>query len=347
MLELVARHPGIDAIVYLGLGIQSNQAQLMQDGPFYPDDGLERIVAYHERQDARFARAAAEISDATGKPILTATELAIAAPDNPGPRDRPRDRTPLLRRVEPRGHRARASPAVRPVARTPRTAVTDPIVREHRVRVRRRVVAAVLGVGALVLIFLGLQGPGSPRRPTSGTAPRDAALVRAPRAAVDRRRSSASSGCSRRSTRRSQGLDACFVVDGAVRSRRRVRRTTRPASPRRPRSSSPRRRRSTCSAPTSATRRRPWRRARRGTGRSRGSGSSGRGTRASPRPKRPRRLAAEPLTKGDQTTPLAALADEIVAAGVRAIPGGIEGDDSRYEGTRYLSVWPDALPDEP
>ncbi len=85
VMEIVARHPEVDAIVYLGLGIQSNQARLMRDGPFYPDHGLERIVDYHERQDARFAQAAAEVSDATGKPILTATELAVAAPDNPGP----------------------------------------------------------------------------------------------------------------------------------------------------------------------------------------------------------------------------------------------------------------------
>jgi acetyltransferase len=85
VMEMVARHDAIDAIVYLGLGIQSNQAALMRAGTFYPGDGLERIVAYHERQDARFARAAADISDATGKPILTATELAIAAPDNAGP----------------------------------------------------------------------------------------------------------------------------------------------------------------------------------------------------------------------------------------------------------------------
>ncbi len=85
VMELVARHPDVDAIVYLGLGIQSNQARLMRDGRFYPDHGLERIVDYHERQDARFARAAADISAATGKPILTATELAIAAPDNAGP----------------------------------------------------------------------------------------------------------------------------------------------------------------------------------------------------------------------------------------------------------------------
>jgi acetyltransferase len=85
VMALVAGHPEVDAVVYLGLGIQSNQARLMRDGPFYPDHGLERIVAYHERQDARFAEAAAEISSSTGKPILTATELAVADPANPGP----------------------------------------------------------------------------------------------------------------------------------------------------------------------------------------------------------------------------------------------------------------------
>jgi hypothetical protein len=57
----------------------------MRAGRFYPDHGLERIVAYHERQDARFAQAAADISTATGKPILMATELAVADPDNAGP----------------------------------------------------------------------------------------------------------------------------------------------------------------------------------------------------------------------------------------------------------------------
>ena len=37
-------------------------------------------MEYHERQDERFAVAAHEISLATGKPILTATELAVADP---------------------------------------------------------------------------------------------------------------------------------------------------------------------------------------------------------------------------------------------------------------------------
>jgi acyl-CoA synthetase (NDP forming) len=85
VMQLVAAHPDVHAVLYLGLGIQSNQARLMRDGPFYPGHGLERIVAYHERQDARFAEAADEISRATGKPILTATELAVADPANPGP----------------------------------------------------------------------------------------------------------------------------------------------------------------------------------------------------------------------------------------------------------------------
>ena len=85
VLELIAAHPEVDAVIYLGLGIQSNEARLMQASRFYPGHGLERIVAYHQRQDRRFAEAAAAISDATGKPILTATELAVTQPDNPGP----------------------------------------------------------------------------------------------------------------------------------------------------------------------------------------------------------------------------------------------------------------------
>ena len=84
VMELIASHPGVDAVIYLGLGIQANQARLMREGRFYPDHGLERIVEYHERQDARFAEAAARLSRQTGKPILVATELATADPANPG-----------------------------------------------------------------------------------------------------------------------------------------------------------------------------------------------------------------------------------------------------------------------
>ena len=85
VMGLIAEHSSVDAIVYIGLGIQSNQARLMREGRFYPDHGLERIVDYHERQDRRFAEAAVDVGRRTGKPILTATELAVADPENPGP----------------------------------------------------------------------------------------------------------------------------------------------------------------------------------------------------------------------------------------------------------------------
>ena len=85
VMGLVVRHPDVHAVIYLGLGIQSNQARMMRCGGFYPHHGLARIVDYHERQDRRFAMAAHELSVATGKPILTVTELAVADPANPGP----------------------------------------------------------------------------------------------------------------------------------------------------------------------------------------------------------------------------------------------------------------------
>ena len=85
VLELIASHPDVDAVIYLGLGIQSNQARMMREGRFYPDFGLERIVDYHERQDARFAEAADDLIVRFGKPILVATELALADPNNAGP----------------------------------------------------------------------------------------------------------------------------------------------------------------------------------------------------------------------------------------------------------------------
>ena len=84
VMRLIAMHPTVDSIIFLGLGIQSNQARLMTEGHFYPEHGLERIVSYHQRQDERFAQIAAELSIETGKPILVATELGIADIDNPG-----------------------------------------------------------------------------------------------------------------------------------------------------------------------------------------------------------------------------------------------------------------------
>ncbi len=83
-LELAVAHAEVDAVVLLGVGIQSNLGDLERRGPFYPGHGLERIVEYHERQDARYATATVELSRRYGKPVLVATELADAQPGNPG-----------------------------------------------------------------------------------------------------------------------------------------------------------------------------------------------------------------------------------------------------------------------
>jgi acetyltransferase len=86
VLEITASHREVDAVVFLGIGIQGNQGRMEKEGPFFPDHGLERIVEYHERQDHRFTTAAAELSRSLGKPILAATELAITDPSNPAVR---------------------------------------------------------------------------------------------------------------------------------------------------------------------------------------------------------------------------------------------------------------------
>jgi acetyltransferase len=85
VLDIVAAHPEVDAVVFLGLGIQSNQARVFRTGPFFPGHGLERISDFHERQDRRYAEAAALASERHGKPVLVATELVYTAPENAGP----------------------------------------------------------------------------------------------------------------------------------------------------------------------------------------------------------------------------------------------------------------------
>jgi acetyltransferase len=83
VLGLVARHPAIDAVVVLGLGVQGNQARFEATGPFFPDHGLGRIVHFHERQETRYQEVVASLVAETGKPVLVATELTVSDPDNP------------------------------------------------------------------------------------------------------------------------------------------------------------------------------------------------------------------------------------------------------------------------
>lgn len=82
VLDAVVHHPDVDATLVLGMGIQSNQGRLEREGPFFPDHGLERIVAFHDRQDARYVDVALSAATTFDKPVLIASELAIADPTN-------------------------------------------------------------------------------------------------------------------------------------------------------------------------------------------------------------------------------------------------------------------------
>ncbi|MBI5505793.1 MAG: CoA-binding protein [Deltaproteobacteria bacterium] len=75
LLDCIAAHEGVDAVIYLGLGIQAAQAHVMKSSPYYPGHGLDRIADFHERQDRRYAEAATAASARHAKPVLCATEL--------------------------------------------------------------------------------------------------------------------------------------------------------------------------------------------------------------------------------------------------------------------------------
>ncbi len=75
VMDWAAGHPDVDALLFLGIGIQAGQANAFKSGRFYPDYGLDRIADYHIRQDRRYATLAREASEKHGKPILTCSEL--------------------------------------------------------------------------------------------------------------------------------------------------------------------------------------------------------------------------------------------------------------------------------
>ena len=118
-------HPEVDAVIFLGMGIQSNQAQLMREGRFYPDHGLERIVGFHERQDARYAEAAAEISDATRQAGAGGHRAGRDVARQPRPGRGAGHRPALLPVGQPGRRRARPPVAARPLARAARPGVSD------------------------------------------------------------------------------------------------------------------------------------------------------------------------------------------------------------------------------
>ena len=121
-----AAHPDVDAVLFLG------HRHPVQPGPARcgrarssPTTASSASSRYHERQDARYAEAAAEVSEATGKPVLVATELAVDLARQPRPGRRPGHRPALLPVGQPGGRRPRPPVAPVALARPPRPRLTD------------------------------------------------------------------------------------------------------------------------------------------------------------------------------------------------------------------------------
>jgi D-alanyl-D-alanine carboxypeptidase/D-alanyl-D-alanine-endopeptidase (penicillin-binding protein 4) len=57
-------------------------------------------------------------------------------------------------------------------------------------------------------------------------------------------------------------------------------------------------------------------------------------------------LASQPRSVGTPVTPMAALVDQLAAAGVRGVHNGVHGDDSRFDGPRWLAGWKPIYRDE-
>ena len=109
---------------------------LMRDGRFYPEHGLERIVDV-PRAPGRALRARRPPRSPTRPASRSSPRPSSRSPHptTPGPRDGARDRTALLPVGEPGGHRARAPLALRPLPAAPRPRLTAP--EAHRAAGRR------------------------------------------------------------------------------------------------------------------------------------------------------------------------------------------------------------------
>lgn len=74
-LDVLAGSGEVDAILLVGIGIQSNQANVMESGPLAATPGLGRMIDFHHRQDLRYVQAAMRVTGELGIPVAVASEL--------------------------------------------------------------------------------------------------------------------------------------------------------------------------------------------------------------------------------------------------------------------------------
>ena len=152
----------------------------MREGRFFPSTGLDRIVEYHERQDARFAEAAAELSTRPASRSSSPPSWPSPIPTTPVRRRCGRTGRlcyPSGNRASPPSATCTATPAPRraETAREPRVAGGPPVGRP-------RAVAPAPGAGPVRAVAVGRGRDGGrgrrrcPRRAVAGAAAAGALL---------------------------------------------------------------------------------------------------------------------------------------------------------------------------
>ena len=181
VLALTAAHPAIDAVVYLGLGIQSNEAQLMKIGPLLPGP--------RTRTDRRLPRASGHPVRRGGGGDLRGDGQARAdceracrrGAGQPRAGHRARHRPVLLPERGARGAGARAHVALRA------TSAAAAVMRIGRAlaRVLPPLVVAAVGVVALSRVVDATSDPAGAAESATPTTPRLATPVLSARRVVD------------------------------------------------------------------------------------------------------------------------------------------------------------------
>ena len=82
VVDLVLSDKSVDALIFLGLGIQGNIARLYRESKYF-ETGMERIVNFHHTQEQKYVSALIEGSNNWNKPVLVASELGHADAQNP------------------------------------------------------------------------------------------------------------------------------------------------------------------------------------------------------------------------------------------------------------------------
>ena len=106
-MRLIAEHPAVHAIVYLGIGIQSNQARMMRDGPLLPGPRprAHRRLPRAPGRPLRRGRRRAQPSDGQADPHRHRAGRRRPGQRRPG--DGAGERAAVLPERQPRRHRPR------------------------------------------------------------------------------------------------------------------------------------------------------------------------------------------------------------------------------------------------